>query len=1116
VSFAAKLFWQVLSFVCFTATLCAQPPQLQILAPVPAAPTGGGAVVGAAGAATVYYWVVARYPGGNVQSQPIPVLGTVGAQNFNATNYVNLTWSYVPSATGYDVVRNATSAIFPAPCTACAVAINTNMTTASDTGGGMAYTAGGTLNSALATLYINNTTLANPALNANINGTIYQIAPPGSGGGTNLSGAGAPSNALCTQAGLGYINTLTDQFYVCPVPTSNVWGIAAGTAGPTGPAGPVGSGASVAIAATTSGNVTLTHNFGTTTHVDQCTDNVTNLEIGGYTVVRGANTDTLNFPVPLTNATTCIATSGGSGSGSVTSGTQYNVAYFGSASSITGSTLVQFNPTGFGSTTPLVSLGLALGSVDYQTNFLQLTDSTSANAPNCSPSCTTANNTASTILINIGSAPDSMMENLFSQRIGINSMIQTGANTGVGKAIVGNVLMGFANGIAGQFNSTASSNAAGRDGIGIDVTSIDSPQAGMGRVGNVGTSVALANVISGEFDGTVNNASTTHQYEVYITDQADTFQASSAYGIYMALLNGVASAPFTPNMTPMSSAIVSADGYSDSTAIFIKSTAPFASGSSTLTTSGASNETITSTAGTDFTYLWGVNNPAGSTVDNANNIDQIYIAGSACTNNVCTIDHITTTSTVGVLTSNPGALTNAAWQMVAPSQNIRVSAQNSPNVTCGGNCTYQAYLSSTPTVAGQWYQNAPTSFIWQTGGFGAGTTQLTLNSTSLTAVGNIVSNGNISTIPASGTGSNSFVNTGFATAPFFTGRNSAGSVGAPTASTVAAGSLVQFIGQGYNATTYATGGSMYFIPTGTWSGSSYPTSFNVSTTAVNSTTPTVNFEVDQNGQGIFSAAGVASSAGLTVTGAAYTGGNGTTNFPQLYINNGASGPTTLSTSGTQFGINATSGFAGNFFDFRINGGASLASIGNSGAITLAAGVIASGSVQAGAGQTFKFGTTRDIIGNNGADQTLTITGSAGGNIGVASSAAAQSGTLCIGSTGIVTYDPSSTCLVSSRFFKHDINAVDNGLNIIRALKPVSFVYNDDANEEQRYGLIAEDVEKVAPRLVIEGADGAPLQVKYLELIPLLIKTVQEQQSEIESLKQAVRAVRTVRTRRLAY
>jgi hypothetical protein len=619
------------------------------------------------------------------------------------------------------------------------------------------------------------------------------------------------------------------------------------------------------------------------------------------------------------------AVTGGGGSGTVTSSTQYDVGYFASTgTTISGISFLQTNGTIF-------SVNQNIGSVDYQVNILNFLDTTSNTAPNCSPSCTPANNTATSLLINVGSAPDSMFEQLFSQRIGINSMFETSTvNHGVGKAIVGNILMNGSNGIAGQFNCTMTSLSAGADCIGTDNTVIDCTQAGAGRVGNPGTCTNAGNLISGEFDSTVNNSSTSHVYGLYITDQADTFQASNAYGIYLAELNGVSGAPFTPNMTPRSAGLVSADGFSDSSGIYLKSTAPFVASGSTLTTSGTNNETITSTAGTDFTYLWGVNNSAGSTVDNANNIDQIYIAGSACPQQICTIDHVIT-NTTAQLTTNPGALTNAAWKMVAPSQDFRISAQNSPAVTCPGSCIYQQYLSSTPTVAGQWYMNAPTSFIWQLGGFGSGAIQMSLSDSTGTLAGLVVGNagtslsGVVSTVSSGGfltsygsTATANYSIYGPATVPannFFMNCSTVGSVctetqsllsdngtvltylgnildstatggsgnvsttvrsfaGAPTfvgqgsqgtggSPTVSttANSILLLTGQGYNGTAYATGGYVDIIPTQTWSGSAYGTEITFATTPNGSTTNTVALTLGQDQSATFAAHIVMSGLG---------------------------------------------------------------------------------------------------------------------------------------------------------------------------------------------------------------------------------------------------------------
>lgn len=85
------------------------------------------------------------------------------------------------------------------------------------------------------------------------------------------------------------------------------------------------------------------------------------------------------------------------------------------------------------------------------------------------------------------------------------------------------------------------------------------------------------------------------------------------------------------------------------------------------------------------------------------------------------------------------------------------------------------------------------------------------------------------------------------------------------------------------------------------------------------------------GKTIINAAGSASTSPLSMIGNILTGGSGTTNFPHFYINNGTA-PTTWNTSGTYLGINGITGFAGNFVDFRVNGGGSLFSITAGGAV----------------------------------------------------------------------------------------------------------------------------------------------------------------------------------------
>lgn len=64
-----------------------------------------------------------------------------------------------------------------------------------------------------------------------------------------------------------------------------------------------------------------------------------------------------------------------------------------------------------------------------------------------------------------------------------------------------------------------------------------------------------------------------------------------------------------------------------------------------------------------------------------------------------------------------------------------------------------------------------------------------------------------------------------------------------------------------------------------------------------------------------------------------------------------------------------------------------------------------------------------------------------------------------------------------------------------------FYYTDESKLLQRthYGLIAQELQDIYPDLVYEGGDGY-LSVNYMELIPLLIQSIQSLKEEIDQLK----------------
>jgi Chaperone of endosialidase len=100
-------------------------------------------------------------------------------------------------------------------------------------------------------------------------------------------------------------------------------------------------------------------------------------------------------------------------------------------------------------------------------------------------------------------------------------------------------------------------------------------------------------------------------------------------------------------------------------------------------------------------------------------------------------------------------------------------------------------------------------------------------------------------------------------------------------------------------------------------------------------------------------------------------------------------------------------------------------------------------------------------------------------------------------------------VVSSARFKNQIKPMDKASEVILALKPVTFRYKEELDPDgmPQFGLIAEEVEKINPDLVVRGEDGKVSTVRYEAVNAMLLneflkahRTVQEQQVEIAQLK----------------
>ena len=95
---------------------------------------------------------------------------------------------------------------------------------------------------------------------------------------------------------------------------------------------------------------------------------------------------------------------------------------------------------------------------------------------------------------------------------------------------------------------------------------------------------------------------------------------------------------------------------------------------------------------------------------------------------------------------------------------------------------------------------------------------------------------------------------------------------------------------------------------------------------------------------------------------------------------------------------------------------------------------------------------------------------------------------------------------SSRRFKKEIKPMDKASDAILALKPVTFHYKSDATGTPQFGLIAEEVAKVNPDLVVRDADGEIYTVRYDAVNAMLLneflkehRRIEEQDKRIDQL-----------------
>ena len=98
------------------------------------------------------------------------------------------------------------------------------------------------------------------------------------------------------------------------------------------------------------------------------------------------------------------------------------------------------------------------------------------------------------------------------------------------------------------------------------------------------------------------------------------------------------------------------------------------------------------------------------------------------------------------------------------------------------------------------------------------------------------------------------------------------------------------------------------------------------------------------------------------------------------------------------------------------------------------------------------------------------------------------------------YSANGTIQTSDARLKTNIRPLRYGLKEVMLLQPVRYNWIDQPNGADKIGLIAQDVRKVVPEVVVGDETKENLGMNYAELVPVLINAIKEQQKEINAIQ----------------
>jgi hypothetical protein len=271
--------------------------------------------------------------------------------------------------------------------------------------------------------------------------------------------------------------------------------------------------------------------------------------------------------------------------------------------------------------------------------------------------------------------------------------------------------------------------------------------------------------------------------------------------------------------------------------------------------------------------------------------------------------------------------------------------------------------------------------------------------------------------------------------------------------------------------------------------------------------------------GIASIRAYTTNASATNTGGGYltfnTKADGGSGAERMRITSGGSVGIGTDIPAARLQLNLTNAFPG-----TVLAGSGIGNAGNNFSIitTDAQGENVGGMITFG-GMRNSDATNVGIFGGIRGGKENSTNGNTAGTLGfyTLQSAVAFAERMRIGSTGTITFNAygagtlstSASGVISASDGRHKTKTrqIQNGLEIIHTLQPTYYKWNEDspfASENEELGFIAQEIAEVIP----EASPGVDEENKYRNyhdraIIAMLVKGMQEQQSQIETLKSKI-------------